>query len=90
MTVPAVAAAPSHRGSWPAAAVLAVLRSYQRWVSPLFAPHCRFYPSCSSYAAAAVSEHGAARGGWLTLRRLARCHPLHAGGYDPVPERSTH
>jgi hypothetical protein len=67
-------------------AVLGLLRAYQRWVSPLFGAHCRFYPSCSAYAVTAVSEHGVPRGSWLALRRLGRCHPLHAGGYDPVPE----
>ncbi|HVY08901.1 MAG TPA: membrane protein insertion efficiency factor YidD [Mycobacteriales bacterium] len=68
--------------------LLALFRGYQRWVSPLFGQHCRFYPTCSSYAITAVTEHGAARGSWLALRRLARCHPLHAGGFDPVPDRS--
>ncbi|HEX3900556.1 MAG TPA: membrane protein insertion efficiency factor YidD [Mycobacteriales bacterium] len=71
------------------AVLLVVLRAYKRWVSPLFAPHCRFHPSCSDYAMAAVSEFGAVRGAWLAARRLARCHPFHAGGYDPVPERMT-
>jgi hypothetical protein len=71
------------------AVLLVVLRAYKRWVSPLFAPHCRFHPSCSDYAMAAVSEFGAVRGAWLAARRLGRCHPFHAGGYDPVPERMT-
>jgi putative membrane protein insertion efficiency factor len=66
------------------AAVL-VLRAYQRFVSPLLPPACRFEPSCSSYAAEAVEFHGLARGGWLALRRLARCHPFCRGGFDPVP-----
>ena len=72
-----------------AAALLGLLHAYQRWVSPLFAPHCRYYPSCSSYAVTAVTRFGAARGSWLALRRLGRCHPLHAGGVDPVPDRSS-
>lgn len=87
MTAPALTA-PSlaDRPGLVAVAVLAVLRAYRRWVSPLFMPHCRFHPSCSSYAVTAVSRFGALRGGWLALRRLSRCHPLHRGGYDPVPE----
>ena len=63
------------------------LRSYKVLLSPLFAGSCRFEPSCSHYAEEAVRRHGTLRGCWLTLRRLARCHPLHAGGYDPVPAR---
>ncbi len=63
------------------------LRSYRVLISPLFAGSCRFEPSCSHYAEEAVRRHGSLRGFWLTLRRLARCHPLHAGGYDPVPAR---
>lgn len=62
-----------------------LIRTYQLLVSPLLGPRCRFYPSCSQYALEAVARHGALRGSWLALRRLARCHPLHAGGYDPVP-----
>jgi uncharacterized protein len=60
---------------------------YQRFVSPMLAPRCRFAPSCSQYAVDALRAHGAARGLWLTVRRLARCHPFHPGGYDPVPAR---
>jgi putative membrane protein insertion efficiency factor len=71
----------------PAARVcgVAVIRFYQRWISRYLAPSCRFSPSCSEYAAEAIARHGMLRGGWLTLRRLLRCHPLHPGGYDPVP-----
>ncbi len=65
--------------------VLALIRGYQRFVSPYLPPRCRFYPSCSAYAADAVSRHGPWRGGYLAIRRLLRCHPLHPGGYDPVP-----
>jgi uncharacterized protein len=60
---------------------------YQRFISPLLAPRCRFAPSCSQYAVDALRAHGAARGLWLAVRRLARCHPFHPGGYDPVPAR---
>ena len=58
---------------------------YRRFVSPLLPPACRFYPTCSEYAIQAIRTHGAARGGWLALRRLARCQPFARGGYDPVP-----
>jgi hypothetical protein len=66
-------------------ALLLVLRAYQRFVSPLLPPACRFYPSCSSYAATAIERHGPARGLTLAARRLLRCHPLNPGGIDPVP-----
>ena len=62
-----------------------LLRGYQRFVSPLLGPRCRFYPSCSAYALEAVRLHGALRGSWLAVRRLSRCHPFHRGGLDPVP-----
>ena len=65
--------------------LLASIRIYRYAISPLRASHCRFYPSCSCYADEAIRVHGALRGGWLTLRRLGRCHPWHPGGYDPVP-----
>lgn len=64
---------------------LALLGAYKLFVSPLLPPACRFYPSCSVYTAEAVETHGVARGLWLGLRRLARCHPWSAGGFDPVP-----
>jgi uncharacterized protein len=67
------------------AALLLALRGYQYAVRPLLGANCRFYPSCSDYAREAVERHGAARGSWLAARRLARCHPYHPGGYDPVP-----
>lgn len=64
---------------------MAVIRFYQRWISPYTPPSCRFLPTCSEYAAQAVIRYGLVRGGWLTVRRLARCHPFHPGGNDPVP-----
>jgi putative membrane protein insertion efficiency factor len=66
-------------------AVIGLLRGYQRFVSPLLPPACRFYPSCSEYALQAVELHGVLRGTGLALLRLARCHPFSKGGYDPVP-----
>lgn len=63
-----------------------VIRSYQYLISPWLGNHCRYYPSCSHYAVTALRTHGVARGGWLALRRLSRCHPWHEGGFDPVPE----
>ncbi len=62
-----------------------LIRAYQLFVAPLLGPRCRFAPSCSVYAMEAINVHGPARGTWLTLRRIARCHPWTAGGYDPVP-----
>jgi putative membrane protein insertion efficiency factor len=62
-----------------------LLRGYQLLVSPMFGPSCRFYPSCSNYAIEALKLHGAARGSWLAVRRVCRCHPWTAGGLDPVP-----
>lgn len=67
------------------AALVGLVRLYQVAVSPLLPPSCRFTPSCSAYAAEALRRHGAARGSWLAVRRLARCHPFCEGGIDPVP-----
>lgn len=64
--------------------ILAV-RFYQLCISPFTPPSCRFTPTCSQYALEALRKHGPLRGGWLTLRRLARCHPWGGSGYDPVP-----
>ena len=63
-----------------------LVQGYRLLISPVLPPSCRFYPSCSEYAVEALSKHGAVRGGWLTLRRLGRCHPFCAGGADPVPD----
>jgi len=65
--------------------LLALIRAYQYLFRPLLGSNCRFYPSCSDYAREAVEKHGAVRGSWLAFRRIARCHPYHPGGYDPVP-----
>lgn len=64
---------------------LVPIRLYQRWVSPLLPPSCRFVPSCSQYAAEAIEHFGFAKGGWLAAQRIVRCQPFHPGGYDPVP-----
>lgn len=65
--------------------LLGLLRGYQYALRPLLGANCRFYPSCSDYAREAIERHGAVRGVWLAMRRLARCHPYHSGGHDPVP-----
>lgn len=65
--------------------VIALLRVYKRILSPFLPPACRFYPTCSQYAAQAIEKHGLLRGGILAAKRLARCHPFNPGGVDPVP-----
>ena len=67
------------------AVAIALIRVYQRLISPLLPPACRFYPTCSNYALVAIARFGVLRGGWLALRRFARCHPLDPGGVDFVP-----
>jgi len=64
-----------------------LIRGYRLLASPFLGNNCRFYPSCSCYAEGAITQHGVIVGTWLTVRRLARCHPWHAGGCDPVPEK---
>lgn len=68
-----------------ARALRGMLRAYRFLISPLLPPACRFHPSCSVYAEQALARHGLWRGGWLAARRVCRCAPWQAGGYDPVP-----
>lgn len=70
-------------------AALLLIRVYQLTLSPLLGPCCRFHPTCSCYAHTAIERFGVLRGSWLGLARLLRCHPLSAGGYDPVPPAGT-
>ncbi|HLL08053.1 MAG TPA: membrane protein insertion efficiency factor YidD [Nocardioidaceae bacterium] len=71
--------------------IIAALKLYRFAISPIYGQVCRYHPSCSAYALEAVEVHGAIRGSWLGMRRVVRCHPWAAGGYDPVPPgRSAH
>lgn len=68
------------------AVLLALIRFYRKYISPLFPPKCRYIPTCSQYALEAIEKYGAAKGFWLALKRFLRCHPFHKGDmYDPVP-----
>ncbi|MDI1232219.1 MAG: membrane protein insertion efficiency factor YidD [Methylobacter sp.] len=67
--------------------LIAIIKFYRYFISPLLGDRCRFYPSCSSYSLEALQLHGAIIGSYLTLKRLLRCHPFHEGGIDPVPEK---
>jgi putative membrane protein insertion efficiency factor len=78
------------RVTWFARVLLAPIYLYRRVISPLTPPTCRFHPTCSQYAVTAIRKHGALRGGWLAIKRIARCHPWHPGGFDPVPPGQEH
>ena len=65
--------------------LVAALRVYKQWVSPWLPSACRYHPSCSDYMRQAIERHGAVKGIWMGIKRLARCHPFHEGGFDPVP-----
>lgn len=75
----------SETPSLPSRLLIAPIRLYQRFLSPLLPPSCRFTPTCSHYAVEALARHGPLKGGWLALRRIGRCHPWGPTGYDPVP-----
>lgn len=65
--------------------LLSFIRTYQRFISPLFPPTCRYQPTCSQYGIEAIQYHGIVKGTWLMIKRISRCHPFHKGGFDPVP-----
>ena len=67
-----------------------LIRLYQRYISPLTPPTCRFHPTCSNYAIEAISEYGVLKGTWLAIKRILKCHPFHPGGFDPVPPKKDH
>lgn len=66
---------------------MVLIRGYQKVISPLTPPSCRFYPTCSQYSLESYQKHGFLRGTWYTVRRISKCHPFHPGGFDPVPDK---
>ena len=66
---------------------IGLIRGYQKFISPLFPPSCRYYPTCSNYSVQAIQKHGALKGSLMGIARILRCHPFVKGGYDPVPEQ---
>jgi len=74
--------------SLPARLAILILKTYRRWISPILWPACRFYPTCSVYAMEVISSFGLVKGGFLALKRLAKCHPFHPGGVDLPPKPS--
>ncbi|WGZ44104.1 membrane protein insertion efficiency factor YidD [Mammaliicoccus lentus] len=67
-----------------------LIRLYQRYISPLTPPTCRFHPTCSNYAIEAISEYDVLKGTWFAIKRILKCHPFHPGGFDPVPPKKDH
>jgi len=65
--------------------IVFIIKGYRKLVSPLFPPSCRFYPTCSEYSEQAITQYGLMKGGWMSIKRVGKCHPFHPGGYDPVP-----
>ncbi|MDW0114987.1 membrane protein insertion efficiency factor YidD [Sporosarcina saromensis] len=70
------------------AILIGFIKIYQKIISPIMPPTCRFYPTCSHYGVEAIEKHGALKGAWLAIRRISKCHPFHEGGFDPVPEKN--
>ncbi|UBH12653.1 membrane protein insertion efficiency factor YidD [Macrococcus armenti] len=67
--------------------LLAIIKFYRKFISPMTPPACRFHPTCSQYGLEAIETHGAIKGGYLTVKRILKCHPFHPGGFDPVPPK---